>query len=203
MKKAITLLAALALLVSCGKSTKCISPIAPSISLEDLNDAKIPAMFTNLDFDWENDSLAMAVMNEDIYDAEDIANLQVGDTIIYDGNHIVVKTILNEDKTIFINGGLEEGGAWLEQKEDGSYRASIFDDHSIYTKLGETQLPLANDLVLIDCGMNPQDPYDTICGNIKEYLDTVPSYKKEFFELNTTVTIKNGKVTEIYRKWIP
>ena len=67
----------------------------------------------------------------------------------------------------------------------------------------QNNLKLADNFVLIDCGDNPEDPYDTIRTAQKQYLDGVKEYKKEFCNLNTIVTIKNGTVTAITRRWIP
>ena len=129
--------------------------------------------------------------------------MQPGDTLFFADDTIIVKDEKIDNDIITINNGIEEGGAYLQKRNDGNYRSLLLDDHSVYTELGETTLNLSTNLTIIDCGDNPEDSYDTIRTSHKQYLDGVKEYKKEFCSLNTVVTIKNGVVTTITRRWIP
>ena len=60
-----------------------------------------------------------------------------------------------------------------------------------------------DDFVIIDCGIDPNDPIDTIRTGQKLYIENLKDSKKDFFQLNTRVTIENGIITEINRHWIP
>ncbi len=134
----------------------------------------------------------------------EIHQLSEGDTLSYNGILLVVASKKTEGNgQVTINGGLEEGGAYLDAYEGGTYRAMQFDGHSIYTNLGRVDLPLSNDFTLIDCGNDFKDPYDTITDNHQSYLSTLVNYKQEFHDINTLVTVTNGKLTRIVRKWIP
>ena len=186
-----------------NKAHRCIAPLPAGVSVENLADCTVPAAFSVDDFRWMGGNLSMTVYNEDLYDAVEISQLQTGDTIIYEGKPIVVTEKKTANEVLEINGGLENGGAWLRSNGGGTYRASIWDDHSIYTKLGKAELPLAEDFIIIDCGENPTDPNDTISENQKLYLESLAGYKREFTVLNTKVRIEKGLIKEIERKWIP
>lgn len=129
--------------------------------------------------------------------------MQVGDTIIYDGKKLVINKIAEEHGGIDINGGLDEGGCCLAGNEGGTYVARNWDDHATYTELGKAEIALADDFVIIDCGIDPNDPIDTIRTGQKLYIENLKDSKKDFFQLNTRVTIENGMITEIKRHWIP
>ena len=63
-------------------------------------------------------------------------------------------------------------------------------------------MPVASDLVVIDCGIEPTDPVDTIHTDARGYLQKL-GQRDDFSELNTQVLIEGGKVTQITRRWIP
>lgn len=54
------------------------------------------------------ENLSMTVYNIDLYDVVDIAQMQVGDTILYNGDSVVINTIVENHGGIDINGGLEK-----------------------------------------------------------------------------------------------
>lgn len=116
---------------------------------------------------------------------------------------MVINKIAEEHGGMDINGGLDEGGCCLAGYEGGTYVARNWDDHATYTELGKAEIPLADDFVIIDCGEFPDEPSDTIRTGQKLYIENLNDGRKDFFQLNTRVTIENGKVTEINRKWIP
>lgn len=180
-----------------------ITPLPAGISVDNLQDCTIPAAFTIEDFRWMGGNLTMTVYNMDLYDVVDISQMQVGDTIVYDGRSVVINTIDREHGGIDINGGLDEGGCCLAGYEGGTYVARFWDDHATYTKLGKAEVALAEDFIIIDCGSFPDDPSDTIRTNQKLYIENLKDGHKDFHQLNTRVTIENGMITEINRRWIP
>lgn len=182
---------------------KKIAPLPSGIDLNNLQDCTVPAVFTSDNFNWMGGNLTMTVYCQDLYDAVEVSQMQVGDTIIYDGKPMVINTIAEEQGGININGGLDEGGCCLAGNEGGTYVARNWDDHATYTKLGKAEVALAENFVIIDCGDFPDEPYDTIHTGQKLYIESMKDYKKDFFELNTRVTIENGMITEIKRHWIP
>ena len=145
----------------------------------------------------------MTVYNQVLYDAVEISQMQVGDTLIYESKPLVINKMENADGGININGGLEEGGCWLVGYEGGTYIVRTWDDHAIYSELGKAEVALSEDFIIVDCGIEPSDPNDTIRTEQKLYLENLQDYRREFNQLNTRVTIENGLVTEINRHWIP
>lgn len=190
---------------ACSQKVKhqSIKPIPSNVNMENIVDAKLPADFSVSDFDWNNKKLHLTLFYENIYDGKMIDAVQPDDTLFWAEDTIIVKGDAIDNDFVTINNGIEEGGAYLQRRADGNYRGVLLDDHSIYSKIGDVTLKLADNFVLIDCGDNPEDPYDTIRTAQKQYLDGVKEYKKEFCNLNTIVTIKNGTVTAITRRWIP
>ncbi len=226
-KKVFALLALSSFLFGCAQKIdyKLIKPLPAGYSVENLKDCTVPASFRPDDFRWImadsnktlldenriadsemhiwNGMLSMNIFNKDLYDAVEISQIKVGDTLIYESQPMVVNTIEKTDGGISINGGLEEGGCWLVGHEGGTYVAKIWDDHAVYTNLGKAEVALAEDFVIIDCGLDPRDPNDTIRTNQKLYLENLKDSRRDFHSLNTLVTIENGKITEIIRRWIP
>lgn len=200
-------LACCLVVVLCGCSQmngpQKISPLPCTFQLDHLTDATVAAAFTSTDFSWNDRKLTMNVYSEDLYDSVAVSRLKSGDTIVYEGQPIVVQNIVAKDSFVTINGGIEEGGANLTGCAGGKYRGSQLDDHSVYTERGKVTLPLANDFVLLDCGANPTDSYDTIKVNQESYLQKAPEYKRSFGPLDTRVQVKSGKVVSVIRRWIP
>lgn len=180
-----------------------VRPLPPDQNLYSLSDADVAAQFTNEDFNWMGGNLKMDVYSEQLYDAVDVSKMQLGDTIMYTGDTIIIKQKEDSKGQIVINGGIENGGVNLWPYEGGTYRAVQFDDHSVYVKLGHVELPLNDDFTIIDCHENPQDPYDTIKTDQKLYLETLKGSRKDFSYLNTRVRIEKGLIVNITRIWIP
>lgn len=197
-------LALAAAICSCAPvQHKLIKPVASGLDVDYLTDATVPAAFTADDFRWMGGNLRMTVYGKDLYDAVDIARLQVGDTLVYSGEPMVIEKIEELGGGLDINGGLDNGGCCLTAHEGGTYVARNWDDHATYTQLGKAEFALAEDFAVIDCGEFPDDPADTIRTGQKQYLESLKDSRREFFQLNTTVTIKDGMITEINRRWIP
>lgn len=184
--------------------TPRIAPLPASVKVDALTDCEVPAAFTTDDFDWMGGNLTMTVYSEDLYDAVQVNELKEGDIVVYEGKEIEVKTIARDGRFVEINGGMgEENGASLAAGEGGTYHGASFDDHSTYTELGKAQLPLAEDFVIEDCGVEPLDPVTTIKTGQKQYFEKLEDYRQHFSALDTKVTVENGVITKITRRWIP
>lgn len=206
--KSIIYFASLTLLCSCSTKApeaahRFIAPLPAGVSVDNLQDCTIPIAFTLEDFNWMGGNLTMKVFNMDLYDVVDISQMQVGDTILYNRDSVVINTINKDHGVIDINGGIDEGGCCLAGYEGGTYVARFWDDHATYTELGKAEVALAEDFILIDCGSFPEDPSDTIRTDQKLYIENLEDGRKDFYPLNTRVTIENGMITEINRHWIP
>lgn len=206
MKKSMMVLVAAMVCMSCSQQKvtyQCVAPYPAGIEVENLTDCMVPATFTADDFNWKGGNVTVEVYNEDIYDCVAVTTMKAGDTLVYDGERMVVATIEQQGELWVINGGLEEGGAYLRAYEGGTFRAVQMDDHSVYTLLGKAELPLAENFVIADCGDYPEDPMDSIFTDQKPYIEGLKGYKKDFSFLNTRVLIEHGVVTGVFRHWIP
>ena len=198
-------LAAAVMLWSCTSTEehKIIKPLPAGYSADSLTDCTVPAVFSSDDFNMDSSSLTMTVYSEDYYDAVEVSQMQAGDTLVFQDRKIVVATINDADGILTVNGGIEEGGAYLCGGEGGTYRSLQLDDHPVYSRLGRVTLPVSGDLVIIDCGEDPDTPQDTITTDAGRYLKQATGWRRDFSELNTRVLIEHGVVTRIIRHWIP
>lgn len=182
---------------------KLIAPLPSGIDMNNLQDCTVPAAFSPDDFNWMGGNLTMNVYSKDLYDAVEVSQMQLGDTLIYDSERMVIREFEEAHGGIDINGGLDEGGCCLVGNEVDTYVARHWDTHATYTRLGKAEVALSEDFVIIDCGDFPTDPTDTVRTGQKLYMEKMKNSRPDFFQLNTRVTIENGMVTEINRKWIP
>ena len=205
MRKTLTLLSLATALCGCGgpDAPKRVAPLPAGVDVTALADCTVPASFTVEDIDWDSRQLALALFNEDLYDAAEIHGMKAGDTLVYNGDTIIVSETDETDGYLTVNGGIEEGGAYLQAHEGGTYRGTLFDDHSVYSPIGKTTVPLADGWVIIDCRENPGEPSDTLREGQQAYLEALAEYRRQFSPLDTRVRIRNGKVTHIERHWIP
>lgn len=208
MKKSISAIL-LVMLAACSQVAEkpaarhsTVAPLPSGIDIESLSDAMVPARIDIDQINWDEGTISFQVFSKDLYDAVEISQLAAGDTLAFNGSGIVIDSIAREGSMVRINGGIEMGGAELIADEGGTYRGLMFDDHSTYSSLGTVTLPLAENFTLSDCGENPTDPQRTISKDIKKYLEEDDT-DKNFYCLNTTVHVENGKVTNITRRWIP
>ena len=206
----LTIMAIAAMLIACGSQKKadqhkCVAPMPAAVSIDSLKNCMVPASFNSAtDFNWMGGLLTMNVYNEDLYDAVEVTQLQVGDTLVYDGAPIVIEKIDETANGMEINGGqVDQGGCLLVPYEGGTYIGRGMDDYATYTELGKAQVPLAENFIIVDCGENPTDPNDTIRADQKLYLETLSQGRAQFSCLNTLVTIENGAITAISRRWTP
>lgn len=201
-----TLLIVLISLVSgCAQnaSHKLISPLPSGIDTGNMQDCTVVAAFNADDFKWMGGNLHMTVFSKELYDIVDIHQMQVGDTLLFAGQPVVINSLNTNEGRIDINGGLDQGGYCLVGYEGGTYIARNWDDYPTYSQLGQSEVALAENFVIIDCGLEPNDPIDTIRSEQKQYIESLEDSRREFNQLNTTVTIENGMITEINRHWIP
>ena len=192
MKPLLTSIITIGLICSCStpNTHSLITTLPSGLDINNLTDCTIPARFNAKDFNWRGSNLTFEVFSEDLYDAVEVLGMKAGDTLLYCGEKMVVTSISENKGTLEINGGVEEGGAWLMPAEGGTYRSYTLDDHSTYTSLGTAHVILAEDFRIIDCGPNPEDPSDTISTEQKLYLDTLRTWRQDFYQIDTKVQIE-------------
>ncbi len=192
--------------VACSpeKHHNVIAPLPSGIDLKTMTDATVPASCSLADFDWEDSTLTLTIYSEDLYDAVEVSTLCLGDTIVFDGQHLIIDSLAHIGSFVVINGGVESGGAELcASEQGGTYRALGMDDYSYYTPEGSITLPLDSDFVIAYCGKLYTDPYDTIRTSQREYLEHLPDYMHTFPPELLRVRIEGGRVKYFTRLWVP
>lgn len=173
--------------------------VAPLPALEDINDATMWAALDMDSFDGEN--IDVNLYGEQYYDAVDMSMLKAGDTIMVNGEAIVVNDVTTNDfGLMLINGGIEEGGAeFMAMESGGTYQYSGMDGYPTYDDLGSHNLKVDPDVVITDAS-DLDNPDGTIL-SIDEFKDFAAS--NELSRLNTSVRTEGGVIVEINIRYIP
>ena len=108
----------------------------------------------------------------------------------------------NEDNgTVSINGGIEEGGVDLWRSGD-IYRTVTYDDYPVYYMMGELVLPVDDSVTLSDSSASV-DAVPVETNGAIEVGKAVSEDKDDWTPYNTTVFTKDGVVSNILRIWVP
>ena len=117
-------------------------------------------------------------------------------------NVTVEKIEKNEENgTVSINGGIEEGGVDLWRSGD-IYRTVTYDDYPVYYMMGELVLPVDDSVTLSDSSASVDAVPVETSGTI-EVGKAVSEDKDNWTPYNTTVFTKDGVVSNILRIWVP
>lgn len=173
--------------------------VNPLPAPEDINDAIMWAALDMNSFDGEN--VDVNLYAEQYYDAVDMSMLKAGDTIMVNGEAIVVNDVTTNDLGLMlINGGLEEGGAeFMAMEAGGIYQYSGMDGYPTYDDLGSFNLKVSPDVVITDKS-DLENPDGTVL-SIDEFKDFAANH--ELSRLNTSVRTEGGVIVEINIRFIP
>ena len=179
-----------------------ISPL-PDTTMENLSDAILSISLDEGDA-YVDDSgrmqMDLKIYTYDKYDMVDIANLKVGDTVVrHFGEVKVVSKEQNEAGTIFINGGLENGGLDLVTDDCGIFYETGFNDVKNWYEIGEATIRVSVDFKGYDNADLEQGeviiyPGDFLIGAVTNY---------DFTPYNTTIRVEDGQIVEMNRVFIP
>ena len=182
-------------------------PLQDSLDLAHVEDGSVAASFEEKDIHWDTKTLTFTLYTEDLYDSGDLTHLEVGDTILFQGGMMKIEKIDVTDRSVTINGGLQEGGVDLRIKdESGVFVVCLENDYSTYTSHGSVTLPFDDEVEFVDCGDNPTDESKTYSGfeAVQKYYNGLDEARRaNFTYLNTDVMVQDGKVRKIIRSWIP
>jgi hypothetical protein len=179
-----------------------ISPL-PDITMENLSDAILSISLDEGDAYVDDNGrmqMDLKIYTYDKYDMVDIANLKVGDTVVrHFGEVKVVSKEQNEAGTIFINGGLENGGLDLVTDDCGIFYETGFNDVKNWYEIGEATIRVSVDFKGIDRANPAQGevliyPGDFLIGAVTNY---------DFTPYNTTIRVENCQIVEMNRMLIP
>lgn len=183
---------------------KTVSPLPSGIDMDNLNDCTVAVSFDKGDAfvdDTGAMQLKVKVYTYDSYDLVDISTLQVGDTITINQQDVKVTTLdRDEDGTVIINGGIENGGYELVSSDETTFYANGYDDLKQYYEIGETTIPVSADLEFEDASDPDKDPTTYYAG---DFLTDDSGIEYNFVPTNTTITIQDGSVVRMERIYNP
>lgn len=209
MKKILSALVALALML-CGFAMA--ETIRPMDNAPDLDNGTYPASF-------DQKALADGILKGlhlytiDRFSKDDIARLAVGDILVIEGKEVEVATLEKESDTcLLINGGYDNNGftfQWYDPDPEfdvyhlfDSWMSVADNDYHTYTEYGVADYEMVDEVTFRDSWDIDAEPV-TVTG-LKAVTKAINEADgPSFFEYNTDVTLKDGKVVEIQRDFIP
>ena len=199
------------ILCSSASAGTCITAMATSVDPDNLACTAVNARI--LGYNPDSNSLTLELIIPEVFSAEEVENLKVGDAIYSQGKEIPVKSIEDDVLSISINGGsyeYEEGTLWLVQDstDDRNYRSMYYNDY-FWTSLAELQVPVPDSFLFLD-------DIDTLGGPLplpavytaKEFLRILreeAEYDGVGFATNNVYVIfdGNGALASIERYYVP
>lgn len=185
-------------------------------TIEDVTKTPDTITFVSADIASEvkDGTVTARIYSYDAYEKADIDALKAGDKIrlhveYMTGNQYAEVEVTSIEKndpyhTVTINGGIEQEGGLDLILMDGSeyYRTITFDDYPVYYEVGETELSLADDVVLKDSSADPQaDAVETT--GAQAVAAAINANPDNWTVYNTTLVVQGGKVQEVRRIWVP
>ncbi len=180
-----------------------IRPLSVFFDMNNPEDCTMPAAFKTSDINLEAMEMTYTMYSKDYYDAVDINMLQIGDTLLYNGQDMLVESIEDRGGDLHINGGLDMGGCELRADDGGTYVSRGFDDIATFTEIGKITLPISETLEVSDSINNPNSPVIAGYEDLEDYIEGLEEWSSSFTTYNTTVEIRGGKIVAITRIWTP
>ena len=192
-----------------------VEPVG-SFTIEDVTKTPDTITFVSADIASEvkDGTVTARIYSYDAYEKADIDALKAGDKIrlheeYMTGNQFAEVEVTSIEKndpyhTVTINGGIEQEGGLELILMDGSeyYRTITFDDYPVYYEVGETELSLADDVVLKDSSADPQaDAVETT--GAPAVAAAINADPDNWTVYNTTLVVQEGKIVEVRRIWVP
>ncbi len=190
------------MLIETSTEEICVEPIQSMYDVNDLSNSEFAASFAADDVKTQENqtSIHLTAYDYEQFNASEIENLKVGDTLVIDQKEMTVESVEPQsDSWIQINGGLEQDGCDLYKGEDGLYYEMQLESKS-YQPMTELDLPLTKNFVFMDSS-DPDKQGQKY--NTEEFLDLLKDDVYGFYPNNSTVTVENGEITQITRNFIP
>ena len=218
MKKMLCMMLALMLLLCGFAMAETISPMNAEINP---SEGTYPVRFKG---DNQKDGVLndVNIFTADEYAPEDIEKLAVGDELLIEGKTVVVKTLAtNEFGGLDINGGFtkEDGYSLIhyEPRADVDapdnvecWMSNEYDDYESYTLRGTFSLPLDENVTLtdssdIDATAIEEGRQPLVLTGIVAVAERLRTGEDNDFynEFNTRMVIRDGKIVEINRHYVP
>ena len=186
-------------------TVKSVAPVARQIDVSDLPDGTYPVSFDRGDLLAGASAIymnAVHVYTLDVYAPEAIEALKVGDTIVVEGEDVPVLTLNETEYGLLVNEDQDARAFYLNLDEDlGGYAVRGLNDLATYTEQGVTTLVVDPSATFTDAWDIEADPVTVAAEGIVEAMQS--SANEYFVPQNTTVRVKDGKVVQIDRVYVP
>ena len=179
-----------------------VKPLADT-TMENINDAILSVSLEKGDAyvdDTGKMMMKVKIFTYDKYDMTDIAQLKEGDTLVTHAGEVIITSLKrNELGTVFINGGLEEGGLDLVTNDTGIFYETGYNDMKNWYEVGEKTIRVSADFRGTD-NADPEKgeitiyPGDFLVGAVTNY---------NFTPYNTTIRVEAGRIVELTRIYTP
>ena len=189
-----------------NETKKEIQSLYPLTSAEDaLADGGYSVEFSadSLEKTADGYTLNVKVYEYDRYEPDAITGLTEGSKIQFCNEIVEVKSLEKDEESgyITINGGVENNGIEL-MEEDGLYRTVTVNDYPIYYPVGTITIPLADDVTFEDHMDESKEP-DGVVTDVTGLQAALQGEDTNFTCYNTIVTVRQEKIVQVIRYWIP
>ena len=142
----------------------------------------------------------VTVYDYDLYDMVDMTSLKEGDVIVIRDQEVTVTSVERSEKSLLINGGLDNDGYEFGTDDTTVWYESGYSDAKSYYEVGKATIRVSAD-------MNFYDNSDLDKGEVLYYpgdfLTDKAGIVYHFVPNNTSIVIENGKIIAMYRSYMP
>lgn len=204
MKK--TLVSVLVLMLAFAACTAFAAEIKPlpGVDMQYTDDCTLNVGFDIADVTEEG--MLVSVYDDMRYDAVEVSQLAVGDTISYLGEDVVVESI-EVDYSVFINGGSENDGIVLCPDEGGTYIALDFES-PVYMMIGQGEFAFADEVTYshwkedAEGGISDEmDVQQLAAADVKAALEA--ENNTDFWPDSLTIRLEKGVIVEVNVNYVP
>lgn len=186
-------------------SAHCIMPIEQELDRK-MNDteATLNATFTVDDIDFEARTITFTIGLPEVYNKDQIARLAPGDTLIAEGEELIISSVDNQDDWIEVFCTNDFRFYMGKNEDDATYTACGDSDWTFHHEVRKVCYPMSDDFVFVDCGEDVLDPQTTITAEkLQAYCKTLADYRTSFCYNDCKLSLQNGKIVRMERTWRP
>ena len=210
MKKLILIVLSL-LLLTATASADTVTGLAINIDPEHLESCAVYVRVTA--YHEETDTVSIEIIVPEKFDANDIDNLSVGDSIFTNGKEVSIESIDKEYSSYY--GALiilnkDKDPVWLYEDDQQNYRTIKNNDDYVWLSLAALEMPLPDNILFLD-GVNPEDGGILDLPIVKNKDDLIKVFSEDEENLDSGLDINNayavfnetGELTVIIRYYVP
>ena len=216
MKKMICALLALAMMLCTVAMAETIAPMNNDFNE---NEGTYAAAFKPTDL--KDGMLNLQLLTLDQYAPEAIEKIAVGDELVIEGKTVAIATLEKDEyDNLLINGGMYKKDGYTlshyepDPEDDEEYfpdcwMSIVDNDYHTYTDHGTFNLPLADNVTFTDKWDMDMAAYDAgreplTAEGIEAVTKAITESDHDiFYENNAEVVIRDGRIVEIHRDFVP